>query len=62
MSLQVRLRHALGERLLDLADRPAEHPLIVGRAREADVKVPSVAVGNEHCTCSSTRGNGSSRT
>ena len=49
MSLQVRLRHALGERLVDLAERSAERPLIIGRAREADVKVPSVTVGNEHC-------------
>jgi FHA domain len=49
MGLQVRLRHALGERLMELADRPAERPLVVGRAREADLKIPSVSVAAEHC-------------
>jgi hypothetical protein len=49
MGLQVRLRHALGERLMELADRPAERPLVVGRAREADLKIPSVSVASEHC-------------
>jgi hypothetical protein len=49
MGLQVRLRHALGERLMDLADRPPERPLVVGRAREADLKIPSVSVATEHC-------------
>jgi len=49
MGLQVRLRHTLGERLLDLPDRPVEKPLVVGRAREADLKVPSVSVAPEHC-------------
>ena len=49
MALQVRVRHALGERLVDLADRTVERPLVVGRAREADVKIPSVTVAGEHC-------------
>ena len=49
MGLQVRVRHALGERLVDLADRPVERPLIVGRSREADLKIPSVTVASEHC-------------
>src|SRR5580704_15336481 len=49
MGLQVRVRHALGERLVDLSDRPVERPLIVGRAREADLKIPSVTVASEHC-------------
>lgn len=49
MGLQVRVRHALGERLVDLADRPVDRPLIVGRAREADLKIPSVTVASEHC-------------
>src|SRR5665213_2871380 len=49
MPLQVRLRHALGERLMDLPDRTAERPLVVGRSREADVKIPSVTVAAEQC-------------
>lgn len=49
MPLQVRLRHALGERLMDLPERNVERPLVVGRAREADVKIPSVSVAAEHC-------------
>jgi hypothetical protein len=49
MALQVRVRHTLGERLVDLADRPVERPLVVGRSREADLKIPSVTVANTHC-------------
>jgi hypothetical protein len=49
MGLQVRLRHALGERLIDLTERSVEEPLVVGRAKDADVKVPSVTVANQHC-------------
>jgi hypothetical protein len=49
MSLQVRLRHPLGERWIDLPDRGVDHPLAVGRAGTADVQVPSVTVGQRHC-------------
>jgi hypothetical protein len=49
MALQVRLRHALGERLLELPDRGVADPLVVGRARDADVQVPSVRVLPQHC-------------
>ncbi|HET6251796.1 MAG TPA: FHA domain-containing protein [Tepidisphaeraceae bacterium] len=49
MGLQVRLRHALGQKLFDLPDRPLENPLVVGRAREAEVKIPSVTVATQHC-------------
>lgn len=49
MSLQVRLIHALGERLVDLAPRSAEQALVVGRSPDADVQVPSVNVSRRHC-------------
>ena len=49
MSLHVRLRHALGERLIELDDRAADDPHIVGRARQAVIKIPSVTVSNQHC-------------
>lgn len=49
MSLQARLRHALGERWIDLPERGVELPLVVGRAGTADVQVPSAAVGQRHC-------------
>ena len=49
MSLQVRLRHTLGERLLELPDRPVDEPVVVGRASTADVQVPSITVASRHC-------------
>jgi hypothetical protein len=48
MGLQVRLRHALGERVLDLPERGVDHPIFVGRATDADVQVPSIHVGLQH--------------
>jgi len=49
MSLQVRLRHTLGERLLELPDRPVDEPVVVGRSSAAEVQVPSVTVSQRHC-------------
>ena len=49
MALQVRLRHALGERVLELPDRGEADPLVIGRARDADVQVPSIRVLPQHC-------------
>jgi hypothetical protein len=49
MSLQVRLHHTLGERLLELPDRPVDEPVVVGRSGSADVQVPSVTVASRHC-------------
>lgn len=48
MGLQVRLRHALGERVLELPDRDVGHPLVVGRGAGADLQVPSVSVAPQH--------------
>jgi len=49
MALQVRLRHSLGERVLELPERGVSEPLIVGRGREADLQVPSISVAPQHC-------------
>lgn len=49
MGLQVRVRHALGERLVELPDRTVENPIIVGRAAGSEVQVPSVSVAPKHC-------------
>lgn len=48
MGLQVRLRHALGERVLELVDRDVSRPWVIGRGNEADLKVPSVGVAPQH--------------
>src|SRR5690349_5877198 len=49
MGLQVRVRHALGERLMELPDRTVEQPILVGRAGGCEVQVPSVSVAPKHC-------------
>ena len=49
MSLQARLRHALGERWVELPERGVDQPVVVGRAAAADLQVPSVTVGQKHC-------------
>src|SRR5688572_33313864 len=48
MSLQVRLRHPLGDRLIELTPRPAQQPVVVGRMAGSEVQVPSVAVAPKH--------------
>ena len=58
MGLQIRVRHALGQRVIELPDRAVDRPLVVGRAANAEVQVPSVTVAPKHCTCSSTTGTG----
>ena len=49
MGLQIRLRHALGERVVTLRPRSSDRPLVIGRSTEADLQIPSVAVGARHC-------------
>src|SRR5688500_1848938 len=44
MGLMVRLHHALGERVLELPDRTVDDPLVVGRAADADIQIPSINV------------------
>jgi hypothetical protein len=48
MTLQVRLVHALGDRLIDLPDKTFESPLIIGRADTADIPVPVPSVSRRH--------------
>ena len=49
MTLQVRLVHSLGDRLIDLPDRSFESPLVVGRLPNADVQVPDALISRRHC-------------
>ena len=49
MSLQARLRHPLGERWFELPERGVDQPIVVGRAGNADLQVPSATVGQRHC-------------
>src|SRR5438105_15494190 len=49
MPLQVRLVHALGDRLIDLPEKTFESPLVVGHASDADLPIPVVTVGRRHC-------------
>ena len=49
MPLQVRVRHPLGERLLELPERGVSQPLIVGREKTSDVQVPVITVAPKHC-------------
>lgn len=49
MGLQIRVRHALGERVMELPDRTIDEPLTVGRSTIAEVQMPSVTVAPRHC-------------
>jgi hypothetical protein len=49
MGLQIRVRHPLGERVIELPDRTIDEPLVVGRAATAEIQVPSVTVAPKHC-------------
>ena len=62
MPLQIRVRHALGERLMELPDRTVEGPVVVGRSASSDVQIPSVNVVPRHWRSSGTRAAGSYRT
>ncbi|HEY8667135.1 MAG TPA: FHA domain-containing protein [Tepidisphaeraceae bacterium] len=49
MGLQVRVYHSLGDKIVDLAVRDVENPLIIGRASGSDVQIPSTNVSRRHC-------------
>ena len=49
MTLQIRLVHPQGERLLELPEKTIELPAVVGRAADADVQIPAVSVSRRHC-------------
>src|SRR5947209_16022641 len=48
MTLQIRLVHALGDRLIDLPEKTHESPLVIGRATTADVQVPANSISRRH--------------
>jgi hypothetical protein len=48
MTLQVRLVHALGDRLIDLPEKTHDAPLVIGRATTADIQVPATTVSRRH--------------
>jgi hypothetical protein len=58
MALQVRLRHALGERIFELPEQPAAEPLIVGRGMPP-CKFPPLAWRRNTWCCSFMRADGS---
>jgi hypothetical protein len=49
MGLQLRLTHSLGDRLIDVEARSADRPVVVGRASNAEVPVPSANIAKSHC-------------
>ena len=49
MGLQLRVRHALGARILEIDPRGPDRPIVVGRTVEADVQVPMGTVAPSHC-------------
>ena len=48
MTLQIRLVHSLGDRLIDLPERSFESPLVVGRAPTAEIQVPDALISRRH--------------
>jgi pSer/pThr/pTyr-binding forkhead associated (FHA) protein len=48
MRLQVRVRHSLGEKIVELPARGVDHPVIIGRSASADLQIPSVHIGPNH--------------
>jgi hypothetical protein len=48
MRLQVRVRHSLGEKVVELPARGVEHPVVIGRGASADLQIPSVHIGPSH--------------
>lgn len=46
--MRLRLTHPLGTQDFELDSRTADDPIVIGRANDADVKVPSVSVSRAH--------------
>lgn len=49
MSLHARLRHSMGDRLLEIPARPVDRPFVLGRGSDSDLVVPSVSVAMRQC-------------
>jgi hypothetical protein len=48
MRLQVRVRHSLGEKVVELPARGVDHPVVIGRGAAADLQIPSLHIGQSH--------------
>lgn len=48
MGLQIRLRHALGARIMEVEGRGVDRPISIGRSGECAIQVPSGAVSPVH--------------
>jgi len=49
MGLQLRVRHALGARVVEVEARGPQRPIVIGRSPQADVQVPMGTVAPSHC-------------
>src|SRR5688572_19770745 len=49
MGLQLRVKHALGARMVEVPERGVDRPIAVGRDTACEVQVPSGAVAPVHC-------------
>src|SRR5580765_355089 len=49
MGLQLRVRHALGARVVEVEPRGPQRPIVIGRSPQADVQVPIGTVAPSHC-------------
>ncbi len=49
MGLQLRVRHALGTRMVEVDERGPDRPLRIGRSADCDVQIPSGTVAPTHC-------------
>ncbi|MFI5380192.1 MAG: FHA domain-containing protein [Tepidisphaerales bacterium] len=49
MGLQLRIRHALGARMVEIPGRAGDNPVRVGRDASCDVPIPSGQVSPVHC-------------
>jgi pSer/pThr/pTyr-binding forkhead associated (FHA) protein len=49
MGLQLRMTHSLGQRLVEVEARSAAQAIVVGRAANAEVQIPSANISKRHC-------------
>lgn len=49
MGLQLRMTHSLGQRLVEVEARKADQAIVVGRASNAEVQIPSANISKRHC-------------
>src|SRR2546421_418490 len=49
MGLQLRVRHALGARMVEVESRGPQRPIVIGRNPDADIQVPIGTVAPSHC-------------